>query len=53
LQRRVVCDVEAPIVIESFGLGAFEIAFGQREQIRDFLPSWLMRLEPPVFLPVA
>ena len=47
LQSRVVGDVELPVRHEAGGKRRFNVAAGDREQIRDLLTAWLVLPQPP------
>ncbi len=53
LQGSVVGDIKPPIVDQPWSLRRLKIAFSDREQIDDFVPAWLVLLQPTVLLPVA
>jgi hypothetical protein len=52
LERGVVRDVEAPIVVKTERLRGPQVAISYGEEIGDFLPARLVLLEPPEFEPI-
>jgi hypothetical protein len=52
LERGVVRDVEAPIVVKTGRLRGRQVAISDGEEICDFLPARLVLLELPEFEPI-
>ena len=52
LQRRVIGDIELPVGHQLRRAACPQVSIGDREQIGDFPPACLVRLQPTVLEPV-